>query len=130
MSDPELIETRLAAYLTHRMPAVQAVAISDFARIHGGGSQEMFRFRASWSEGGEVIERPMILRREPPAGMVEAERDLEYKTYRALAQTTLPLPRGPRRVAGVCVLHGGSLGSRWRRGARRRRRRRRPSCPS
>jgi aminoglycoside phosphotransferase (APT) family kinase protein len=93
MSDPERIETRLAAYLTHRMPAVQAVAISDFARIHGGGSQEMFRFRASWSEGGEVIERPMILRREPPAGMVEAERDLEYKAYRALAQTTLPLPR-------------------------------------
>jgi aminoglycoside phosphotransferase (APT) family kinase protein len=83
---------RVAAYLSHRLPDVESLVIEDFARIHGGASQEMFRFRACWSDGGKHIEHDMILRREPPAGLVEAERDLEYKVYRALAVTSLPVP--------------------------------------
>ena len=34
----------------------------------------------------------MILRREPNAGLVAAERALEYTVYRALAETPLPVP--------------------------------------
>ena len=93
-SNPETsaVEAQVAAYLAHRLPGASGLAISDFARIPGGGSQEMFRFRASWREGEQQIERPLILRREPAAGMVDAERDLEYKIYRALAGSSLPVP--------------------------------------
>ena len=33
-----------------------------------------------------------ILRREPPAGLVVAERDLEFTVYQALADTSIPVP--------------------------------------
>ena len=86
------VEAQVAAYLTHRMPEAGGVVIEDFARIPGGGSQEMFRFRARWNEGGKPVDRPMILRRKPPAGLVEAEDDLEFKVYSALAGSGLPTP--------------------------------------
>lgn len=86
------LEARLAAYLAHRMPEAGDVAVADVARIAGGSSQEMFRFRASWTEAGQPVTQPMILRREPNAGLVAAERALEYTVYRALAETPLPVP--------------------------------------
>ena len=92
-AEPQTLQAQLTAYLAHQQPGAENLTVGDVVRITGGASQEIFRFRACWSEGGQQIERPMILRREPPAGLVEAERDLEYKVYRALADTTLPLPR-------------------------------------
>jgi aminoglycoside phosphotransferase (APT) family kinase protein len=83
---------RIAAYLAHKMPTATDIVINDFSRIHGGASQQMFRFRACWSDGGKAHDCPMILRRAPEAGLVEAERDLEYKVYRALAGSGLPVP--------------------------------------
>jgi len=94
MSEAEsgTVAALVAAYLAHRMPNAVQIAVTDLVRIPGGASQEMFRFGASWNEGGEQIDRQMILRREPKAGLVDAERDLEYKVYRALAGSGLPLP--------------------------------------
>lgn len=86
------LQSRVAGYLAHRLPEAAEIAIADFARIPGGGSQEMFRFQASWREGNKQVARKLILRREPTAGLVDAERDLEYKVYRALAGKTLPVP--------------------------------------
>lgn len=97
------LEPRIAAYLAHRMPAAETIAVDELARIHGGSSQETFRLRARWREAGAAIERRLILRREPPAGLVVAERDLEYKVYAALAGQGLPVP-------GVHFLE---LDSRW-----------------
>ncbi len=86
------VEAQVAAYLMNRLPAASGLAITDFVRIAGGASQEMFRFRASWSEDGKPIDRRMILRREPVGGLVDAGRDLEFKVYRALAGSSLPVP--------------------------------------
>lgn len=86
------MEEQIAAYLQHRMPVADAVVVDELARIHGGASQEMFRFRAHWNEAGRQIDQHMILRREPAAGLVVAERDLEYKVYRALAGSSVPVP--------------------------------------
>ena len=93
-SNPETsaVEAQVAAYLAHRLPQAGGIAVSEFARIPGGASQEMFRFRACWSEGGQPVDRRMILRRAPAAGLVDAERDLEFNVYRALAGSGLPLP--------------------------------------
>jgi aminoglycoside phosphotransferase (APT) family kinase protein len=94
MSEAETskVERQVAAYLAHKLPEASGIAITDFVRIPGGASQEMFRFDASWSEGGKPVSRKLILRREPAAGLVDAERDLEYTIYRALAGRGLPLP--------------------------------------
>lgn len=86
-------EAEIAAYLSHRMPDVSDLTVDDLAQIHGGGSQEMFRFRARWAAAGEQVEQFLILRREPSAGLVEAERDLEFKVYQGLAGSSIPVPK-------------------------------------
>ncbi len=86
------LEVRIAAYLAHRMPDAEGVAVDDLARIHGGSSQETFRLRARWRQSGEPFERHLILRRAPEAGLVVAERDAEFKVYSALTGSGVPVP--------------------------------------
>ena len=86
------LDERIAAYLAHAMPAAGVVMVDELARIYGGSSQETFRFRARWYEATTLIERRLILRRDATAGLVVAERDLEYNVYRALADQGLPIP--------------------------------------
>lgn len=86
------LEARIADYLGHRMAAVDAVQVDELARIHGGSSQETFRFRARWQEGDAEYARNLILRRAPEAGLVIAERDLEFTVYAALAGRGVPVP--------------------------------------
>jgi len=90
------MESRIAAYLAHRMPHAGSVEVDELARIQGGSSQETYRLRASWHEQGQpqdaVIERRLILRRAPEAGLVVAERDIEYSVYQALAGHGIPVP--------------------------------------
>jgi aminoglycoside phosphotransferase (APT) family kinase protein len=86
------LEGQLAAYLAHRMPDAGGVHVSDLARIHGGSSQETFRFSARWREHRGEVDRRLILRRAPEAGLVVADRDLEFNVYAALAETAVPVP--------------------------------------
>ena len=86
------LEVKISAYLAHRMPEANGIVIDELGRIYGGSSQETFRFRAQWHEGSEAIDRRLILRRDATAGLVVAERDLEYNVYRALAGQGLPIP--------------------------------------
>lgn len=90
MSD---MEQRIVTYLAHRMPAATAIAVDELARIPGGSSQETFRLRARWRTGAVETDKRLILRREPPAGLVIAERDLEYNVYRALEGQGVPAPK-------------------------------------
>ncbi len=86
------LEARIAAYLAHRMPDVSKIEVDELSQIYGGSSQETFRLRARWYEAGAATERQLILRRDATAGLVVAERDLEYTVYRALAGHGLPIP--------------------------------------
>jgi len=86
------LEDQIAAYLAHRMPAAREILVDELGRIYGGSSQETFRFRAAWQADGEAITRRLILRRDAIAGLVVAERDLEYNVYQALAGQGLPIP--------------------------------------
>ena len=89
----DAMEERIAAFLAHRMPQASDVAVDELRRIHGGSSQETFRLRARWREGSGPVCRQFVLRRAPPAGLVGAEHDLEYRVYRALEQSGVPVPR-------------------------------------
>lgn len=95
MSEASITELgdAIANYLANHMPEASGVVVDELARIYGGSSQETFRFRARWSERGEATERHLILRRDATAGLVVAERDLEYNVYRALAGQGLPVPK-------------------------------------
>ncbi|MCB2076897.1 MAG: phosphotransferase family protein [Novosphingobium sp.] len=89
----EALAMRLARYLEHKQPEVADVAVSNLARIHGGSSQETFRFDAGWNEGERHTSHRLILRRAPEAGLVNAEHDLEFKVYSALEGRNVPVPR-------------------------------------
>lgn len=87
------LEASLARYLAHRMPQAQGVNVTNLSRIHGGSSQETYRYEASWAEAGEAKGGRFILRRAPEAGLVNAEHDLEYTVYSALAGKGVPIPK-------------------------------------
>lgn len=88
-----VMEDQIVAYLAHRMPAAKAITVDGLSRIAGGSSQETFKLRAVWDEGEGLSERWLILRRAPAAGLVVAERDVEFAAYKALADSGVPVPR-------------------------------------
>ena len=85
---------RIAAYLRAKMPDARDVVVENLARIPGGASRETYMFDASWSEdGGATVERAFIIRRDPPASLLDSNIDLEFELYSALAETGIPVPR-------------------------------------
>jgi aminoglycoside phosphotransferase (APT) family kinase protein len=83
---------RLAAYIAGRMPGAD-VAVSAMERISGGASRETYRFVLSWSEAGQARTRRLILRRDPPASLIDTERRVEFEAYRAFHGTGVPVPK-------------------------------------
>lgn len=87
------MESKLSSYLTPRLEAEDGVVISNLFRIPGGASRETWMFDAAWRAGGESHSAPLILRKDPPASLVESEREVEYAFYRAFEGTSVPVPR-------------------------------------
>ncbi|MFZ3006415.1 MAG: phosphotransferase family protein [Phenylobacterium sp.] len=90
MSHP--LEPRIAAYISAQMPDATDVAVRDLSRISGGASRETYRFVGSWTQGGQARERKLILRRDPPASLIDTERRIEFEAYRAFHGTSVPAP--------------------------------------
>lgn len=88
----EELKKNFAAYLEHKMPSVTDVEIIDLNRIHGGASRETFSLTARWIEEGKVVERPLILRRDPVGSLIETDREVEYNAYRAFHPLGLRVP--------------------------------------
>ena len=91
MSHP--LEPRLAAYVAGRLPAASDVAVNALERISGGASRETYRFRLTYREAGQMHERRLILRRDPPASLIDTERRVEFEAYRAFHGSAVPVPR-------------------------------------
>lgn len=86
------LEPRLAEYVAGRMPQARDVAVRGLERISGGASRETYRFRLSWREDGDPRERRLILRRDPPASLIDTDRRTEFEAYRAFAGSKVPVP--------------------------------------
>jgi len=87
------LASRLEKYLVKKLDA-PSLHVSDLARIPGGASRETYRFRARYNAGagkGEV-ERALILRRDPPASLIETDRTTEFRAYQAFHRLGLPVP--------------------------------------
>ena len=69
------------------------IVVSNLERISGGASRETYRFVLSWTESGQPRERRLILRRDPPASLIDTERRVEFEAYRAFAGTSVPVPQ-------------------------------------
>jgi aminoglycoside phosphotransferase (APT) family kinase protein len=81
------ITARLEKYLAKTLDQ-PALRVSDLARIPGGASRETYRFRARYGE----VERALILRRDPPASLIETDRTTEFRAYQAFHRLGLPVP--------------------------------------
>ena len=87
----ETLAPRLEAYLAGLLGAGD-LRVSNLSRIPGGASRETYRFRARYARDGKAVERAMILRRDPPASLIETERETEFRAYRAFHALGLPVP--------------------------------------
>jgi aminoglycoside phosphotransferase (APT) family kinase protein len=85
------IAARLEKYLAKTLDR-PALRVSDLARIPGGASRETYRFRARYDSGNGEIERALILRRDPPASLIETDRTTEFRAYQAFHRLGLPVP--------------------------------------
>jgi aminoglycoside phosphotransferase (APT) family kinase protein len=85
------ITPRLQVYLAAKL-GVRDLEISNLARIPGGASRETYRFRARYARDGNTVERALILRRDPPASLIETERAAEFRAYQAFHKLGLPVP--------------------------------------
>jgi aminoglycoside phosphotransferase (APT) family kinase protein len=81
------LSAKLQAYLRAKLVAPD-LTVSDLARIPGGASRETYRFRAHY----DGRSRGLILRRDPPASLIETERSTEYRAYDVFYGLGLPVP--------------------------------------
>ena len=86
------LEPRLAAYIAGKMPEAADVAVTGLERISGGASRETYRFVLSWTQGGQARTRKLILRRDPPASLIDTDRRVEFEAYRAFRGSAVPVP--------------------------------------
>jgi len=87
-------EAQLEMYLRERMPQARDLSVSGVARVGGGASRETWTFDARWTEdGGARVEQGFIVRRDPPASLLEGNTALEFELYTALAGSGVPVPR-------------------------------------
>ncbi|HVZ92580.1 MAG TPA: phosphotransferase family protein [Rhizomicrobium sp.] len=87
----ETIAAALEAYLRKRLFA-RDLQVCGLERIHGGASRETYRFLARYGEGERQVERKLILRRDPPASLIETDRAREFRAYEAFHALGLPVP--------------------------------------
>jgi aminoglycoside phosphotransferase (APT) family kinase protein len=90
---------RLEKYLAAKLGRPD-LAVGDFARIPGGASRETYRFRARYG----AVERALILRRDPPASLIETERATEFRAYQAFHALGLPVPEPIALELGLAAL--------------------------
>ncbi len=84
---------RLHAYLAARVPEATDIEIGRLERTGGGASRETWLVDAQWTEHGARVVRPLIIRRDPIAGLLETDRRTEFEVLRAARNIPVPVPQ-------------------------------------
>ena len=84
---------RLRQYLAARLPAAADIVIGRLERTGGGASRESWLVDAEWTENGVPAARPLIIRRDPTASVLETDRRSEFEVLRAAREIPVPVPR-------------------------------------
>jgi aminoglycoside phosphotransferase (APT) family kinase protein len=89
-----LTESAVAAYIAGRLDGARDVVVDSLSRIPGGASRETYRLRLTYRDAaGAPVEQRLILRRDPPASLIETERSVEFAAYRAFEGSAVPVPK-------------------------------------
>jgi len=81
-----------AAFVADKLPDAREIEVSAVGRIHGGASRETYRLRLTYEQGAERVDRGLILRKDPPASLIETDRATEFAAYSAFHGTKVPVP--------------------------------------
>lgn len=103
-----LVEAEIAKYLQTRITGASGLSVTNLFRIPGGASRETWMFDAHWTEGSRECVAHYVLRKDPPASLVESDREVEYAFYSAFAGTAVPVP-GMRWLEGDESHLGGAF---------------------
>lgn len=103
-ADDEVRE-RVQAFLVAQLGRGAPARIEGLSRVSAGRSRENWVFDAVWQEAGREVREPLIVRRDPPGGLLETDRAVEFEVLRALEPSRVPAPR-PRWLDAT----GTSLG--------------------
>lgn len=88
-----ITEQNLTAYLSEKCPEWRNIEIGALHRLPLGASRETYRFDLSHGRGPERQTLRLILRRDPPASLVDSNRRHEYESYRAIYGHGIPVPK-------------------------------------
>jgi aminoglycoside phosphotransferase (APT) family kinase protein len=99
------VEEALTRYLASKIGS-ESTRVTDLVRIYGGASRETWMFTARWGQGESVREEHLVLRKDPPASLLESDRELEFAFYAAFEDSEVPVPR-MRWLEGDASLLGG-----------------------
>lgn len=95
--DPEsvpVVTERLVAFLGARLPGATDVQVSGLRRSGTGSSRENWPFDGSWrTTDGELVQRELLLRRDPQSAVVDTGRATEFGLLQALEASTMPAPK-------------------------------------
>jgi aminoglycoside phosphotransferase (APT) family kinase protein len=66
--------------------------ITNLVKTSTGRSRENWAFDLAWHDDGQERREPLMLRCDPPGGLVETDRSTEFAILRALESTSVPAP--------------------------------------
>jgi len=85
---------RLKAFLAGKLERVEDITVTNLRRHTEGFSLETFSFDASWRSGGTSHSQRYVIRREPPAGLLEPyDLEPQFRVLEAIADTPVRFPR-------------------------------------
>ena len=87
------MEEAICAYLAPRLEARDGVKITHLLRIPGGASRETWMFKAAWEDASGRCSQEFILRKDPPASLLDTDREAEYAFYSSFFGSSVPVPR-------------------------------------
>lgn len=88
----EVVGERLRSFLSARNPGAEALTVEGLQRSGNGSSRENWPFDVTWKQGGTVVHRRLLLRRDPPSAVVDTGRATEFALLKALERTPVPAP--------------------------------------
>jgi aminoglycoside phosphotransferase (APT) family kinase protein len=99
------MEDALARYLEAHLPAA-SVQVTNLLRIPGGASRETWMFDAEWDAEGGRETQAFVVRKDPPASLLDTDREAEYAFYSTFWDTEVPVPRMRWLEADASILGG------------------------
>jgi len=94
-TSPVVTAEGFTAYLERKHPDLPKrtnVAVSNVRRIVGGASRITYSLDATWTEDGVTADHPLIVRLDPPASLLDSNRELEFRAYRGMDGSSVPVP--------------------------------------